>query len=99
MEYSVYNIFAYSPAMLFVNVTSVWTVIQICLSALLGIFGIAAALNGFLMAPLHWLERIVLTAGGLTLMIPGLVSDLIGLVLIAAIFGVQYLRKKKQLAQ
>ena len=40
-------IFAYSPAMLFVNVTSVWEVIQIVLSALLGIFGVAAGLEGF----------------------------------------------------
>lgn len=42
-------IFAYSPAMLFVNVTSVWEVIQIVLSALLGIFGVAAGLEGFVL--------------------------------------------------
>ncbi len=91
-------IFAYSPAMLFVDVTSVWTVIQICLSALLGIFGIAAALNGFLMLPLHWLERIVLAAGGLTLMIPGLVSDLIGLALIVFVILLQLMRRKRKAA-
>ena len=39
-------IFAYSPALLFENVSGWWEVTQICISALLGIFGIAAALNG-----------------------------------------------------
>ena len=40
-----------SPQMLFVDVTSAFQVVQICISALLGIFGVAAALNGFLYRP------------------------------------------------
>ena len=87
-------IFAYSPAMLFVNVTSVFEVIQIVLSALLGIFGVAAALNGYILRKANWLERILLFAGGLTLMIPGTISDLIGLVLIGGIVALQYFQNK-----
>ena len=52
-------IFAYSPAMLFVNVTSVWAVIQIVLSALLGIFGVAAGLEGFMLRKMNWLFRLI----------------------------------------
>ena len=88
-------IFAYSPAMLFVNVTSVFKVIQIVLSALLGIFGVAAALNGYILRKANWFERILLFAGGLTLMIPGTISDLVGLVLIGGIVLLQYFQRKK----
>ena len=64
-------IFAMNPQMLFVNVSSPFQVVQICISALLGIFGVAAALNGFLYRPLNPLMRIVLVAGGLGMLIPG----------------------------
>ena len=89
-------IFAYSPAMLFVNVTSVWEVIQIVLSALLGIFGVAAGLGGFVLRKMNWLYRIVCLVGGLGLMIPGAISDLVGLVLIGGVFVIQYLQNKKE---
>ena len=89
-------IFAYSPAMLFVNVTSVWEVIQIVLSALLGIFGVAACLEGFVLRKMNWLYRIVCLVGGLGLMIPGAISDLVGLVLIGGVFVIQYLQNKKE---
>ena len=91
-------IFAYSPAMLFVNVASVFEVIQIVLSALLGIFGVAAALNGYILRKANWFERILLFAGGLTLMIPGTISDLVGLVLIGGIVLLQYFQRKKAAA-
>ena len=89
-------IFAYSPAMLFVNVTSIWEVIQIVLSALLGIFGVAAGLEGFVLRKMNWLYRIVCLVGGLGLMIPGAISDLVGLVLIGGVFVIQYLQNKKE---
>ena len=89
-------IFAYSPAMLFVNVTSVWEVIQIVLSALLGIFGVAAGLEGFVLRKMNWLYRVVCLVGGLGLMIPGAISDLVGLVLIGGVFVIQYLQNKKE---
>ena len=89
-------IFAYSPAMLFVNVTSVWEVIQIVLSALLGIFGVAVGLEGFVLRKMNWLYRIVCLVGGLGLMIPGAISDLVGLVLIGGVFVIQYLQNKKE---
>ena len=89
-------IFAYSPAMLFVNVTSVWAVIQIVLSALLGIFGVAAGLEGFMLRKMNWLFRLICIGGGLGLMIPGALSDLIGLVLIGGVFAIQYVQNKKE---
>ena len=78
-------IFAYSPAMLFINVSSWLEVAQIILSALLGLFGIAAALNGHLFRHIPWLFRAALVAGGICMMIPGTVSDLIGFLLLAGV--------------
>ena len=89
-------IFAYSPAMLFVNVTSVWAVLQIVLSALLGIFGVAAGLEGFMLRKMNLLFRLICIGGGLGLMIPGALSDLVGLVLIGGVFAIQYIQNKKE---
>ena len=75
-------IFAYSPAMLFINVGSWLEVVQIILSALLGLFGIAAALNGHLFRHIPWVFRLALVAGGLCMMVPGTVTDLIGFLLV-----------------
>ena len=91
-------IFAYSPAMLFVDVNSTFEVIQIVLSALLGLFGIAASLNGYLFKHLPWLFRIILIGGGLGMMIPGTMSDLAGFVLVGGVVLLQYLGAKKETA-
>ncbi len=78
-------IFAFSPQMLFVDVTGTFQVVQICISALLGIFGVAAALNGFLYRPVPVLLRLLLAIGGLGMMIPGTASDIAGFVLVVGI--------------
>jgi len=81
-------VFAYSPELLLVD--AVWyDVIQITLSSLLGLFGVAACLNGHLFRKISWPLRLVLLAGGLTLIIPGTATDLIGLVLVGGVFVFQ----------
>ena len=91
-------IFAYSPAMLFEGVTGFWPVLQIGLSSVLGIFGIAAALNGHLIRPIPVILRLVLAVGGLCMMIPGALTDVIGLVVVGLIVAYQYLLNKKTVA-
>ena len=88
-------IFAYSPALLFENVSGWWEVTQICISALLGIFGIAAALNGHLYKKVPWYFRLLLVAGGLGMMIPGSLTDVVGLALVALVIVVQYWSAKR----
>ena len=88
-------IFAYSPALLFENISGWWEVAQICISALLGIFAIAASLNGFLYKKIHPVLRIVLVIGGLGMMIPGTLTDAVGLVLVAAVIAYQKISAKK----
>ncbi len=88
-------IFAYSPALLFENVSGWWEVTQICISALLGIFGIAAALNGHLYKKVPWYFRLLLVVGGLGMMIPGTLTDVVGLALVAIVVVVQYWSAKR----
>ena len=76
-------VFALSPAMLLINVSGPLEIVQICISALIGIFGIAASLNGFFMRQIPVPLRIVLMAGGLCMVFPGTVTDVLGLLMIA----------------
>ncbi|MBQ7150925.1 MAG: TRAP transporter fused permease subunit [Synergistaceae bacterium] len=104
-------IFAFTPAMLFENVSPiinipnagpllvnfliVLEIIMICLTALLGIFGVAAALNGYLYGTIHPLLRILICAGGLSMLVPGVSTDLIGFALVALVVAFQYMNRKK----
>ena len=89
-------IFAYNPQMLFENVTSVFQVVQIVITALLGIFAVAAGLEGYILRKMGWPLRVLAVVGGLTLLIPGTVSDLIGLVIVAGIIALQLLQNKRE---
>ena len=88
-------IFAYSPAMLFENVSGPFAVVQIVISALLGLFGIAAALNGYLYKKIPVLFRVALIAGGLGMMIPGTLSDVAGLVVVGGIVLIQRMSARR----
>ena len=91
-------IFAVSPQMLFIDVGSSFEVVQICITALLGIFGVAAAFNGFLYCRINPLFRILLIAGGLGMLIPGAVTDIAGRVVVVGVVLAQRALAKKAAA-
>ena len=78
-------IFAINPQMLFVDVSGALEVVQIVISSLFGLFGVAAALNGFLYCRINPLFRLLLIAGGLGMMVPGTLTDVAGLVIVVAV--------------
>lgn len=88
-------IFSYNPAMLLEGNVTVFEMIQITLSSLIGLFAIAASLNGFLKAKINIVFRIILVAAGLFMMVPGTLTDIIGLVVIAVIWLYQLRISKK----
>ena len=91
--------FAFSPALLFDGAPGVLTVLQIALTAMVGIFGVSSALEGYIFKEMPWWQRIASAVGGLALIYPGLVTDLVGLGLIAIVLLVQFSgRKHKQIA-
>ena len=88
-------IFAMNPAMLLVNVESVFQVVQIVISSLIGLFGVAAALNGFLYRKINPLFRLLLVVGGLGMMVPGTLTDVTGLAIVAGIVLWQRMSTKR----
>ena len=81
---------------LFVGVSGFGSVLLIGVSALLGIFCVAAGLNGFMFRHIPVVLRLVLVAGGLCMMIPGLATDLIGLAVLVLVALFQFFTAKKQ---
>ncbi|MDD6264996.1 MAG: TRAP transporter permease [Clostridia bacterium] len=91
-------IFAYSPQMLLTGAGAWYDVVLIVISAMLGLFSLAAALNGFLFKKIPVLLRVILIAGGLCMMIPGWITDIAGLAVLSAVIGFQFLSNKKSAA-
>ena len=87
-------IFCMNPAMLLIDVTA-FKVIQIIVTSLIGIFGVAAAMNGFLFQKLSWPARIVICVAGLMMMDPTLITDIVGIVLLAFVLVFQFLAARK----
>ena len=90
-------IFCMNPAMLLIDVSTL-SIIQIVITSFLGIFGVAAAINGHLLRRMHPITRIAAAAGGLLMMDPTLITDIIGLVLLGGVFAWQYFSRKKAAA-
>lgn len=87
-------IFALSPAMLFID-TTVWEVILICITSCVGMFAVSAALSGYFLRHMSWYERIISLVGGLLLIYPGVVTDIIGLSLAVVVILIQLHNKRK----
>ena len=87
-------VFALNPAMLLVD-TNAGEVILICITSLVGIFGVSAALEGHVFRKMPWYLRIASAVGGLMLIYPGIVTDSVGLVLVGTAMAVQYITGKK----
>ncbi len=88
-------IFAYSPEMLLVGDLVWYEIVLLVVTAILGMIGVAAGLSGYLVKEMNVFERLLTIAGGLCLMIPGTITDAIGLVLVAISVVMQlYLHRK-----
>ncbi|MBY5925706.1 MULTISPECIES: TRAP transporter permease [unclassified Halomonas] len=85
--------FFYSPALLMQGAW--WEIVRVAVTASIGIYLLAAALQGyFLAAPVGLVARLVLGVAALAMIAGGLVTDLVGLGLGATIWGAQRLRHK-----
>lgn len=87
-------VFALNPAMLFLDTTA-GEVVLICITSLIGIYGVSAALEGYFLTRMPWYQRVLTAVGGLLLIYPGIVTDTIGLALVAAVAALQLMAKKK----
>ena len=87
-------IFCLNTSMLLVDASAL-QVAEIIITSLLGIFGVAACMNGHLFDAIPWPLRIVLGIAGIMTMYPTLITDVVGLAVMAVIFAIQYFTAKK----
>jgi len=76
-------VFVYEPALVLRG--SPFQIIHVLFTAILGVFLIAVALEGYLIHNLGIFFRIVGLAGGMSLVVPGTLSDFFGLSALAII--------------
>lgn len=85
-------IFVYNPELL--GEGPLFNVLLACGTAALGVTSISAASIGYLAGPLRWVERVLLTVGGLALIIPGIITDSIGLGCFGFVLLRDYMRRR-----
>ena len=90
-------IFAMNPAMLFIDTTAIG-VIQVIVTSVIGIVGVAAGLEGYLLRNMNAIERVAIIAGGVLMLIPGTVTDLAGIAIVGALWALQMVQTKKAAA-
>lgn len=83
--------FVYGPSLLMVG--SWDTVVTTIISASIGVTALSAGLMGWFLKKATVLERVMLVAGALLLIKPGLYTDAVGLVLLIIVIVIQKLRK------
>ena len=88
-------VFCYNPAMLLID-TMPLQVAQVAVTSFIGIFGVSAALEGYLMTNMSPLVRILMAAGGLMLIDPRTITDLVGILVIAGCCVCQNARAKRR---
>ena len=91
-------VFAMDPTMMFVGVEHWYQVVLICITSVIGIYGVASGLAGFTFTEMPWYMRILAIAGGLLLLAPSTWTDIAGLVIVAGVIAIQYLMGKKKTA-
>ena len=65
------------------------------ITAIIGVIGIAGGMQGWLLCSTSAWERVFLLIGGLTLIYPGLSTDIIGFGLLFSVGIVQMLRRRR----
>lgn len=87
-------IYVYNPMLLFIDVEALHMAQAIC-TALIGVFLLAMFTIGHFRAHLVWYMRIVAFVGAICLLVPGTMSDIFGLAVLAAIYALQTAKAKR----
>lgn len=99
--------FVYNPAMLMIDTSglptnatsfpfaSILDIGLITLTAIVGIIGLGAALEGFFKTNLRVITRLILGVGALMMIIPETYTDYIGAIIVLAVFGFNIYQSRK----
>ena len=88
-------IFVLSPVVLMIDATPI-SLITVLVTSVIGMVGLSASMIGCLVKPLNGIERVMLFVGGLLMIQPGLVTDLVGFLLLASVLFFQQRRSKAE---
>lgn len=100
-------LFVYQPALLMIDTTNIATnttefsmapistILLVSVTAIIGITGLSAAIEGYFRTNLGVVERVVLGAASLGMIIPETYSTIIGTAIVAVIFLLNYIKNKK----
>jgi TRAP-type uncharacterized transport system fused permease subunit len=89
--------FCFNPAMLLIETTPL-ALAQIAATAVIGIFGVAAGMEGYCFADMKPVIRLLSICGGLLLIHPALMTDIIGLVMVVGALAFQFVLGKRSAA-
>lgn len=78
-------VFAFNPAMLFIN-TTLLEVAVVVVTATLGMLSISLGMIGYFIRDMAMPFRFLCVAGGLLMIYPGVVTDIIGIAILAVVF-------------
>ena len=91
-------VFVYNPQLLLINTTfagMAWSTF----TAIVGMVGISVAMIGYGIRPTNKLQRVLFFIAGLMLVDPGALTDVIGGVMLVALFGWQKMQNKSDAAK
>lgn len=88
-------IFVLAPELLMINAT-VPMIAYSALTAVIGMWGVAVSMIGFCQANLNILQRLLFFVGGLCMIVPGAITDIPGVAVLAVTFMWQRMGKKSE---
>lgn len=101
-------IFVYEPAMLLINpaglpanatefpFAAIPQIIMVAISSSVAVIAISAAVEGYIKTHLNVITRLILGISSLLLIVPELLTDMIGYTIIIVIFVLNYIKSKKE---
>lgn len=98
VAYIVPFMFVYSPELLLMG-DNVFQLLWSAMTALTGTFMLAASVQGWLLQRLPIPVRIIMGIGALAMIDPGFATDIIGIIILAAVFAWQKTMQPKPLAE
>lgn len=100
-------LFVYNPAMLMIDTVGVavnarefalpplLTIVSIVMTSIIGILALGAAVEGYFKTPMNGLMRLILGIGALCMIVPEPITDIIGVVLVFAVIGLNIMQARK----
>ncbi len=86
--------FVYNPKMLFID-AGILDVISIIITSFIGIYAVSAGMEGHMFVKIPWWQRLLVLAGGMMLIVPETITDIVGIALVAIVIVIQKLSEKK----